>query len=123
MRCTNPRSIPAEGMVIGHEGVSLVEEVGEGVSGLQVGDIVCSESIQTCGVCRSCRCGQFNQCDQAKLLGLRMDGCTHGITNAVAEGINSKIMSIKRRAGGYRNIGNFKTAVLFYCGGFGSRPR
>lgn len=30
--------------------------------------------------------------------------CTHGITNAVAEGINSKIMSIKRRAGGYRNI-------------------
>ena len=43
--------------------------------------------------------------------------CTHGITNAVAEGINSKIMSIKRRAGGYRNIENFKTAVLFYCGG------
>jgi transposase len=43
--------------------------------------------------------------------------CTHGTTNAVAEGINSKIMSIKRRAGGYRNIENFKTVVLFYCGG------
>ena len=30
--------------------------------------------------------------------------CTHGITNAVAEGIKSKIMSIKRRAGGCRKV-------------------
>lgn len=43
--------------------------------------------------------------------------CTHGITNGVAEGINSTLMSIKRRAGGYRNIENFKKAILFYCGG------
>ncbi len=42
--------------------------------------------------------------------------CTHRITNAVAEGINSKIMSIKRRVGGYRNIENFKTAIFFHCG-------
>lgn len=42
--------------------------------------------------------------------------CTHEITNAVAEGINSKIMAIKRRVGGYRNIENFKTAIFFYCG-------
>jgi transposase len=49
--------------------------------------------------------------------------CTHGITNAVAEGINSKIMSIKRRVEGYRNIENFKTAVLFYCGGLNLDPR
>jgi transposase len=48
---------------------------------------------------------------------------THGITNAEAEAINSKIMSIKRRAGGYRNIENFKTAVLFYCGGLDLDPR
>ncbi|XZE36328.1 transposase [Pirellulaceae bacterium SH501] len=31
--------------------------------------------------------------------------CTHGITTAVAEGIDSKIMSIQRRTGGYRNGG------------------
>ena len=43
--------------------------------------------------------------------------CTHGITKAVAEGINSKIMSIKRRAVGYRNVEYFKTAVLFSYGG------
>jgi transposase len=49
--------------------------------------------------------------------------CTHGITNAVAEGINSKIMSIKRRVGGYRNRENFKTAIFFYCGGLDLYPR
>jgi transposase len=48
---------------------------------------------------------------------------THGITNALAEGINSKIISIQRRAGGYRNIEIFKTAVLFYCGGMDLDPR
>lgn len=48
--------------------------------------------------------------------------CTHRITNAVAEGMNSKIMSIKRRVGGYRNRENFKTAVYFYCGGLDLYP-
>lgn len=49
--------------------------------------------------------------------------CRHGITNAVAEGMNSKIMSIKRRVGGYRNCDNFKTAIFFYCGGLDLYPR
>ncbi len=49
--------------------------------------------------------------------------CTHGITNAVAEGMNSKIMSIKRRVGGYRNVENFKTAIYTCCGGLDLYPR
>lgn len=48
--------------------------------------------------------------------------CTHGITNAVAEGLNSKIMAIKRRVGGYRNREHFKTAILFHCGGLSFYP-
>ena len=48
--------------------------------------------------------------------------CTHGITNAVAEWINSKIMAIKRRVGGYRNRENFKIAIYFYCGGLDLYP-
>lgn len=43
--------------------------------------------------------------------------CTHKITNGVAEGMHNKITSIKRRAGGFRNRENFKTAIFFYCGG------
>ncbi len=49
--------------------------------------------------------------------------CLLEITNAVAEGLNSNIMSIKRRVGGFRNRENFKTAILFYCGGPDLHPR
>jgi transposase len=49
--------------------------------------------------------------------------CVHRITNAVAEGMNSKIMSIKRRVGGFRNRENFKTAIFFYCGGLSLYPQ
>jgi len=41
----------------------------------------------------------------------------HQRANAKSEGFNSKIMSIKRSAGGYRNIENFKKAIIFYCRG------
>lgn len=49
--------------------------------------------------------------------------CTHPITNGVAEGLNSKIMTIKRKACGYRNKENFKTAIYFFCGGLDLYPR
>ena len=48
--------------------------------------------------------------------------CRHQISNAVAESLNSKIMAIKRRAGGYRNPNNFKTVIYFYCGGLRLQP-
>jgi transposase len=38
------------------------------------------------------------------------------ITNAMSEGINSKIQWIKHTARGFRNRDSFKTAILFYCG-------
>jgi transposase len=47
----------------------------------------------------------------------------HAITNGVAEGLNSKIMSIKRKAGGFRNAQNFTTAIYFHCGGLDLYPR
>jgi transposase len=47
---------------------------------------------------------------------------THRITNAVSEGLNSAIQTIKKRAGGYRNIENFKTAIYFHCGGLDLYP-
>lgn len=41
----------------------------------------------------------------------------HRITNALAEGTNSKIEWIKNTARGYRNWDNLKAAILFHCGG------
>jgi transposase len=40
----------------------------------------------------------------------------HRITNAVAEGLNSKIQSIKANARGFRNFGNYRISILFHCG-------
>jgi len=49
--------------------------------------------------------------------------CRHRIANGVAEGLNSKIMTIKRKACGYRNVENFKTAIYFFCGRLDLYPR
>ena len=38
------------------------------------------------------------------------------ITNAISEGFNSKIQSIKANARGFRNFENYRTAILFFCG-------
>jgi transposase len=38
------------------------------------------------------------------------------ITNAVSEGLNSKIQSIKAAARGFRNFANYRTRILFTCG-------
>lgn len=47
---------------------------------------------------------------------------THRITNAVAEGLNSKIATVQKRACGYRNPDHFKIAVYFHCGGLNLYP-
>jgi len=38
------------------------------------------------------------------------------ITNAVSEGINSKIQAIKANARGFRNFENYRVSILFFCG-------
>ena len=39
-----------------------------------------------------------------------------GLTNASAEGFNSKIQAIKASARGFRNFANYRFAILFHCG-------
>lgn len=40
----------------------------------------------------------------------------HRITNAAAEGFNSKVQSIKSAARGFRNFAHYRVAILFHCG-------
>jgi transposase len=58
--------------------------------------------------------------DSVKTLKRHYDGIIaylkHHITNAVSEGINSKIQSIKANARGFRNFQNYRIAILFHCG-------
>jgi len=44
------------------------------------------------------------------------------ITNAVGEGLNSKIQTIKKKAYGFRNREHFKMAIYFHCGGLQLYP-
>lgn len=52
----------------GHEGAGVVQEVGEGVIELAVGDHVVFSFIPSCGRCPSCRKGQSQLCDLGAFL-------------------------------------------------------
>lgn len=53
------------GTILGHEGVGVVEEVGEDVRNFAPGDRVVLPSTLGCGSCSYCRAGYFAQCDTA----------------------------------------------------------
>jgi transposase len=57
----------------------------------------------------------------AKMLAKHLEGLLnftfYPITNAVSEVFNSKIQSLKADARGFRNFLNYRTRILFFCGG------
>jgi threonine dehydrogenase-like Zn-dependent dehydrogenase len=69
VRGTAPGCKP--GLVLGHEGVGVVEELGPAVRNLNVGDRVIIPSSIACGVCSYCRAGYHAQCDTANPGGKR----------------------------------------------------
>ena len=64
--------------------------------------------------------------EKARMLNKRLENVLtylrHGVTNAVTEGLNSKIQWIRYTARGFRNRQNFKTAIYFHCGGLDLHP-
>src|SRR4051812_17932778 len=50
------------GLVIGHEPVGVIEELGPGVTGYEIGERVLVGAITPCGQCRACLSGQLSQC-------------------------------------------------------------
>jgi alcohol dehydrogenase len=50
------------GLVIGHEPVGVIHELGVGVSGYSVGDRVLVGAITPCGQCNYCLSGDWSQC-------------------------------------------------------------
>lgn len=50
------------GLTIGHEPVGVIEELGPGVTGYEVGDRVLVGAITPCGQCRACLSGHLSQC-------------------------------------------------------------
>ena len=50
------------GLVIGHEPVGVIDELGAGVTGYAVGDRVLVGAITPCGQCLACLSGKLSQC-------------------------------------------------------------
>jgi threonine dehydrogenase-like Zn-dependent dehydrogenase len=61
-------------VTLGHEFVGTVEALGDGVTGIAVGNtVVCGAGI-SCGTCKPCRQGRTNLCRKYLTAGLQVDG-------------------------------------------------
>jgi len=66
-------------MVLGHEGAGVIEELGEGVTGFEVGDHIVVSWVPQCGECFFCKKGQGFLCESggmAMVTGGLLDGST-----------------------------------------------
>ncbi len=69
---TSPETAYVEGPCIqGHEFCGTVEEIGEGVTGYEKGDLVVAEQILPCGECEFCRTGQYWMCTRSAVFGFK----------------------------------------------------
>lgn len=65
-----------EGVVLGHEFVGVVDEIGEEVKNVSVGDRVSVNCETFCGECYFCKKGFINNCEKGGwFLGCQIDGC------------------------------------------------
>lgn len=65
--------------ILGHEGGGIVEQVGEGVTSVEVGDHVIPLYTAECGECKFCKSGKTNLCQAVRETqgkGLMPDGTT-----------------------------------------------
>ena len=51
-----------EGLIVGHEPVGVIDELGPGIVGYEVGDRVLVGAITPCGQCHACLSGHLSQC-------------------------------------------------------------
>ena len=61
-------------LIIGHEFSGEIVELGDGVTGYNVGDKVTANGSLTCGECESCKSGRYNICSRLGFLGVGDDG-------------------------------------------------
>lgn len=70
-------------LTLGHEGVGVVDALGDGATGASVGDSVAVYGAWGCGVCHACARGAENYCSRASALGIKSPGL--GAPGALAE--------------------------------------
>lgn len=66
------------GLIIGHEFVGVIEELGEGITGYEVGGRVAVGAITPCGRCNWCLAGDWAQCGGIPLGGWKFGNYLNG---------------------------------------------
>jgi L-iditol 2-dehydrogenase len=61
-------------VVQGHEVSAVVEEIGKGVTNVEVGDVVTIQPQVVCGECYPCTHGMYNDCEKLKVMGFQTTG-------------------------------------------------
>ncbi|MGV6989332.1 zinc-dependent alcohol dehydrogenase family protein [Testudinibacter sp. P80/BLE/0925] len=66
----------AEGRILGHEGIGVIEAVGSSVKNFKKGDKVIISCISKCGVCDNCKKQLYSHCENGGgwILGYMIDG-------------------------------------------------
>jgi len=70
--------VPAvtDGRIIGHEGVGIIEDIGDAVTNFKKGDHVIISCITSCGKCENCKKAMYSHCEKGGwILGNLIDGC------------------------------------------------
>lgn len=64
-----------KGRTLGHEGIGIIEEVGDAISNFHINDKVLISCITSCGTCCYCKDKMYSQCEKGGwLLGHKIDG-------------------------------------------------
>lgn len=67
------------GLVLGHEAVGVIHELGTGVTGYEIGDRVLFGAITPCGQCTACLAGDWSQCGNVALGGWKLGNTHNGV--------------------------------------------
>jgi len=77
------------GFTIGHEYVGRVEQAGDAVTSVKVGDRVLGTFQVACGTCFFCRHGHFHKCDESRTFG-------HGAALGSLQGTQAELALVPR---------------------------
>lgn len=89
-------------IILGSDGVGIIEKKGIGVKGYEVGDAVVIQPLTYCGRCRFCRKGLENYCESWGILGENQDG-----TMAEYIAVDEKNIRLKPRQISWENAASF----------------
>jgi (R,R)-butanediol dehydrogenase/meso-butanediol dehydrogenase/diacetyl reductase len=129
-----PVMIPPEAgpVILGHEFVGTVVELGEGASGFAIGDRVTGLCNWYCGNCAYCRSGMYNLCKNTAFTGLSEAGCMaeymvapsktlYGLPDSVSDedGVLVEPLSVAVHAVRLGGVGPGKTVAVVGEGAIG----